>query len=153
MFNHFKTTVMKITTEKSLSNFEFWSGAKDSAAKLTCEQLDQVDDMLEDFCPEGMDEGEINDLFWFDFDTVCNWLGYESEEMLDFCNEFESEEREIEFDGELLTLEVLHEENRTAIACDHIYEEMDVENGESVSHAIARFEKMLRENEEDEDAE
>lgn len=72
---------MKIYTEQSLSNFEFWSGAKNNAERLTDEQLDEVDAMLEDSYPNGMAETTINDLFWFDFETICEWLGIDPESL------------------------------------------------------------------------
>lgn len=68
---------MKLYKEESLSSFEFWSGAKDRAEKLTSKELDQIESMLEDFYPDGMDETELNDLFWFDFETVLGWIGKE----------------------------------------------------------------------------
>ena len=71
---------MKIYSEKSLRNFEFWIGAKEHASELTSAQLDEVEGILEDMYPEGMDETEINDLFWFDFDTIKEWLGITDEE-------------------------------------------------------------------------
>ena len=71
---------MKIYSEKSLRNFEFWSGAKENANELTGAQLDEVETILEDLYPEGMDETQINDLFWFDFDTIKEWLGITDEE-------------------------------------------------------------------------
>ena len=70
---------MKLYSEKSLCNFNFWSGAKDNALKLTLEQLDEVESMLEDIYPDGMSETELNDLFWFDFEQICDWLGIEEE--------------------------------------------------------------------------
>ena len=33
--------------------------------------------MLEDIYPDGMDETVLNDFFWFEFDTVKEWLGIE----------------------------------------------------------------------------
>jgi hypothetical protein len=66
---------MKITTETTLNNFEFWSGAKDNAAMLTFEQLEQVENELEALYPEGIDETELNDIFWFDFGYVCELIG------------------------------------------------------------------------------
>ena len=71
---------MKVYSETSLSNFNFWSGAKDNAAELTDAQLDTVECILEDIYPDGMNETAVNDLFWFDFDTVKEWLGIEEEE-------------------------------------------------------------------------
>ena len=71
---------MKVYSEVSLSNFNFWSGAKDNAAELTDAQLDTVECILEDIYPDGMNETAINDLFWFDFESVKEWLGIEEEE-------------------------------------------------------------------------
>lgn len=66
---------MKIYSEKSLRNFDFWSGAKENANELTGAQLDEVETILEELYPEGMDETQVNDFFWFDFDTIKEWLG------------------------------------------------------------------------------
>jgi len=71
---------MKITTEQSISDFKFWSGAKDNAAELTFSQLNEVESILEDLYPEGIDETQLNDLFWFDFETVKDWLSITDEE-------------------------------------------------------------------------
>lgn len=68
---------MTIKTEQSLSNFEFWSGAKSNAEMMTCEELDSVENALEELYPEGMTGTEINDLFWFDFEWVCELIGLE----------------------------------------------------------------------------
>ena len=67
---------MKIYSEQSLRNFDFWSGAKSRVKYLTDEQLDTIESMLEELYPEGMSETEVNDLFWFDEDTIAEWLGY-----------------------------------------------------------------------------
>lgn len=67
---------MKITSEKSLRDFEFWSGAKETVKYLTDEELDTIEEILEDCYPDGMDETAINDLFWFGDDTIAEWLGY-----------------------------------------------------------------------------
>lgn len=71
---------MKIYAEKALRNFEFWAGAKENASELTDEQLDTVESILEDLYPDGMEETAINDLFWFEFDRIQEWLGMETEE-------------------------------------------------------------------------
>lgn len=71
---------MKITTEQSLSNFNFWSGAKENAIELTSSQLDEVEGILEDLYPDGINEIELNDLFWFEFETIKEWLGITEEE-------------------------------------------------------------------------
>ena len=67
---------MKVYSETSLTNFEFWSGGKDTAKYLTNEELDLIESILEDCYPDGIDETEINDFFWFEDDTIAEWLGY-----------------------------------------------------------------------------
>lgn len=69
---------MKITTEISLKEFEFWSGAKDTVSYLTDDELDTIESIIEDAFPDGINETILNDLFWFDDDTIAEWLGYES---------------------------------------------------------------------------
>ena len=67
---------MKIYKEESLSNFEFWSGAKETAKYLTSKDFDIIEAMLEELYPDGVDETTINDLFWFEEDMIAEWLGY-----------------------------------------------------------------------------
>lgn len=69
---------MKIYTEKSLSDFDFWSGARDTVKYLTENELSYIESILEDSFPEGMSETEINDFFWFEEDTIAEWMGYSS---------------------------------------------------------------------------
>lgn len=73
---------MQYTVEKSLSAFEFWSGAKETAKELTAEQLDQMESILEDCYPDGMTETQINDIFWFEQDWIAEMLGFRSWEDL-----------------------------------------------------------------------
>lgn len=67
---------MKIYTETSLRNFEFWAGARDRAKYLTDSELDQIEFILEELYPDGVDETTVNDIFWFEEDTIAEWLGY-----------------------------------------------------------------------------
>lgn len=69
---------MKIYRETTLTDFEFWSGAKCRAEKLTSSELEQITEILEELYPDGIDETTINDLFWFEEDTIAEWLGYNS---------------------------------------------------------------------------
>ena len=75
---------MKVTEELSLSNFDFWGGAKERAQMLTIDELNEIESQLEDLYPDGIDATQINDIFWFDFDWIVQMLGYEDEE--DFYN-------------------------------------------------------------------
>lgn len=69
---------MRIYREEHIRNFEFWQGARDFAEKLTDSQFDIIEDMLNDIYPEGLDETSLNDIFWFEKDSICEWLGYDS---------------------------------------------------------------------------
>ena len=92
---------MKIYREDSLSNFEFWSGAKDRAEALTEEQFDQIECILEEIEPEeGWSETAINDLFWFEEDQIAAWLGFEDFEALERYNRGEEDDDEEEEDEE-----------------------------------------------------
>ena len=82
---------MKIYKEESLSNFEWWSGAEDTAQRIWEEQgsegFDQLEAILEDLYPDGIDETDLNDLLWFDAETVYEWLGIGDKEEEDDENE------------------------------------------------------------------
>ena len=73
---------MIITYEKSLKDFDFWSGAEDNAAKLASDELDQLDDMLSSSRETPWDETEINDFMRFEFETICEWLGLDYAEVM-----------------------------------------------------------------------
>ena len=83
---------MKVYSEISLRDFEFWSGAKDTVKYLTLEELDTIEDILEEGYPEGMDETELNDIFWFEDETLAIWLGFDSFEEIMFRDEEEDED-------------------------------------------------------------
>ena len=71
---------MKIVSETPLWRFKFWSGGKLNAEELTPAQLDEVESQLEELYPDGIDETELNDFFWFEFDTIKDWLGIYDDE-------------------------------------------------------------------------
>lgn len=69
---------MRVITETNLRDFEFWSGAADTAKYLTDGEFDTIEDLLEAESPNGMTDTEINDFFWFEDKTIAEWLGYDS---------------------------------------------------------------------------
>ena len=75
---------MTIIYELDLNRFEAWSGAKDTLDRIQregkCGLLEQI---LEDTYPDGMTETELNDLLWFDSESVYEWLGIRSEEQIE----------------------------------------------------------------------
>lgn len=90
---------MKIYEEKSLRDFEFWSGACSTVEYLTDDELDQIEAILEDTYPDGMEDTEINDFFWFEDDTIAEWLGYEDfDAIMHRDDEDEDEDEDWDFD-------------------------------------------------------
>ena len=86
---------MKIYKEVYDANdFEFWSGARDTVKEMTDEQVKEVFNMLEDVYPDGMGETELNDFFWFEDETIAEWLGFDSFEKLCAYNRGEDEEED-----------------------------------------------------------
>ena len=72
---------MKIYSETSLENFEAWSGAVDTLDRVReAGKCDELESILEELYPDGMSETELNDLLWFEPETVFEWLGIEEEE-------------------------------------------------------------------------
>jgi hypothetical protein len=69
---------MKIYREVSLTEFDFWAGAKDTIKYLTGYELEQLEQILEDLCWEGLSEEQLNDIFWHERDLIAEWLGYEN---------------------------------------------------------------------------
>ena len=75
---------MTITYELDLDSFKAWSGAVDTLDRIRregkCEELEQ---QLEELYPDGMTETELNDLLWFDSESVYEWLGMRSETQIE----------------------------------------------------------------------
>ena len=93
---------MTITYELDLNSFKAWSGAVDTLERIQregkCEELENV---LEELYPDGMTETELNDLLWFDSESVYEWLGIRSESQI----KEEIEEAEAELEEKLSDLE------------------------------------------------
>tara|TARA_R110002020_G_scaffold77403_3_gene195412 strand:- start:44 stop:268 length:225 start_codon:yes stop_codon:yes gene_type:complete len=70
-----------INNNTSLTNFDFWSGAKDH--EFTYNELNEIEVILEDLYPDGMEETQINDLFWFEEETLCEWIAIDYNEYLE----------------------------------------------------------------------
>ena len=61
---------MKVFAEMKLTSFEFWAGAKANAERLTYEEIEQIEEIVEELYPDGIDEVNINNLFWFEFKSA-----------------------------------------------------------------------------------
>ncbi len=75
---------MRIYSELDLNTFEAWSGAVNTLDRIRregkCEELESV---LEESYPEGIDETELNDLLWFEPETVYEWVGLRTESQIE----------------------------------------------------------------------
>ena len=86
---------MTITYELDLNSFQAWSGAKDTLDRIQREgKCAELENILEELYPDGMTETELNDLLWFDSESVYEWLGIRSEEQIE--KEIKEAEEELE---------------------------------------------------------
>ena len=93
---------MTITYELDINSFQAWSGAVDTLERIQREgKCAELENVLEELYPDGMTETELNDLLWFDSESVYKWLGIRSEEQI----EKEIEEAEAELEEKLSDLE------------------------------------------------
>ena len=73
---------MIIETELNLTNFNFWSGAEQH--EFTYTELKELEFCLEDLYHEKHpSETDINDLFWFEEEFLCECIGLDFEEYLE----------------------------------------------------------------------
>lgn len=76
---------MTMTTDISLRNFDFWGGAADFTKKLTPSELDTIERILSDYFADAGDypsQTEINDMFWFESETIAEWLDTTEDEIM-----------------------------------------------------------------------
>ena len=72
---------MKIYTELDLTRFEAWSGAVSTYDRIAEEdKLDQLEQLLEELYPDGIEETQLNDLLWFEDEWLFECLGISEEE-------------------------------------------------------------------------
>ena len=72
---------MKIISEVSISNFESWSGAKETQKTIIeNDKENEFDFLIEELYPDGLTDTQLNDILWFESDWVFENLGIEEEE-------------------------------------------------------------------------
>ena len=140
---------MKITKEISLEDFDAWSGAVCRFKELTSDECEQLESILEDLYPDGMDETTLNDLLWFEEDWIAEQLGYKDWEHLERSHKGE--------DTEEHAREVLEE--RYSCASNALSELMDRFIDEewtsdlSDEDIIENFKEFLKDNDPEEEEE
>ena len=74
---------MIVYKDIGLADFEPWSGAVSTYERIQNEgKLDQLEAILEEMYPDGVSETTINDILWFEEDSVFEWLGIRSESVI-----------------------------------------------------------------------
>ena len=75
---------MRIYEDIDASDFRdrCWSGAVDTVEALTDDQIETIFNMYDDN-GDGASLTELNDFFWFERDTIAEWLGYTDWEQLE----------------------------------------------------------------------
>ena len=70
---------MKYTKQLNLTEFDFWNSAKEH--KFTYNELKELEYIIEDFFHEKpATETDINDLFWFEEELLCDCLALNFDE-------------------------------------------------------------------------
>ena len=132
---------MTITYELDLNRFEAWSGAKETLERIQREgKCTELENILEELYPDGMTETELNDLLWFDSESVYEWLGIRSESQI----EKEIEEAEEELEEKLSDLEFDLDDDLTEEERAEIIESYQPEIDE-IKERIAELKEELEE--------
>ena len=71
---------MTIQYEKKLRDFTFWGGAVERRRRLTDEEMDRLEELLDPTGEEVMTRTEINDYLWFSEEDYLPALGISEEE-------------------------------------------------------------------------
>lgn len=74
---------MRITSETSINDFEFWAGAINNKNRFSKDEMERIEFMLEDCYPDGIDETMLNDAMWFEPEVFCEWLDLDFEEWVE----------------------------------------------------------------------
>ena len=75
---------MIVKCEKDVDTLRerLWSGGADTIQDLTDVEIEIILCMLEDIFPDCMSFTDLNDFFWFERDTIAEWLGVKAYEDL-----------------------------------------------------------------------
>ena len=72
---------MKVYSEINLRDFNAWSGAIQTKNKiLETEKDEEFEEYINECFPNGIDETMLNDILWFDNETIFEMFGIDFEE-------------------------------------------------------------------------
>lgn len=79
--------------KETVSEFTPWRGAVSTYDAIAKEnKLDDLDFLLEELYPEGISEGQLNDILWFESDWVYAQLGIGDVVECHYCGTISDEE-------------------------------------------------------------
>lgn len=89
---------MDVIIRKSFADFEPWSGAVDTWERIQeADKIDELENILEYEYPDGIEDVELNDMLWFEPETIYEWLDMptdEQEKALGIISEWENKDLE-----------------------------------------------------------
>ena len=68
---------MTYKVENSILDFTFWSGGKEKAKCFTLDELEEIETLIDNggLFSEIPTDTQINDLFWFETEFLCESIG------------------------------------------------------------------------------
>lgn len=143
---------MRIYSELDLNTFEAWSGAVDTLNRIRREgKCEELESALEEIYPEGIDETELNDLLWFDSETVYEWVDLRTESQIESeIEEAKSELADLEDDLKALDEDYNADcEDVSEIERERIWIESYKDDHNSLINDIAEIKENIAELEEE----
>lgn len=121
---------MRYQAEETIHNFPFWSGAKDTIAELTHNEMNSLEQLIEEVLYDGVElptDTEINDFVWFERDTIAQHLGYEDFDELMHRNDEPNLPTELTVDGYDISgdWEELDEDEKLDAISDYLSDEYE----------------------------
>ena len=132
---------MRIYSELDLNTFEAWSGAVSTLDRIREEnKCSELENILEELYPDGMDETELNDLLWFEEEQVFEWLGIRGTDAVE--NELEEAREELAELMEYFANDI-DDEDLTEEEKEEIWESNYKDDVEELKERIAELEEEL----------
>lgn len=121
---------MRYQVEDNIHNFPFWSGAKDTIAELTVDEMNSLERLIEEIFDGGNElptDTEINDFVWFERDTIAQHLGYDDFDELMHRNDEPNLPTELTVDGYDISRywEELEKDEKLDAISDYLSEEYE----------------------------
>lgn len=132
---------MIVYDDISLTEFRGWAGGADNLGSLSNQQINTVENIIDELYPNGISKTALNDLFWFDFDTVCEWLGIRPKDEL----EDEIAEKQAELDDLMAQFEDAFAEDSEDMTKDEFFDYYYSDEVDDIKEEIEELKEELSE--------